>query len=80
MSGSCVCGATGNCPMHAYARKKAGYRVVADGAMGWAFGVVDSQADVPDLVFASNGAEGKSVSACTGTSVEDMSYRPAKHS
>jgi hypothetical protein len=36
MSGSCVCGATGNCPMHAYARKKAGYRLVADGGMGWA--------------------------------------------
>src|SRR5713101_3711118 len=34
MSGSCVCGATGNCPIHAYARKKAGYRLVADGGMG----------------------------------------------
>jgi len=59
MSGSCVCGATGNCPMHAYARKKAGYRLVAHGGMGWAFGVVDSQADVPDLVFASNGGGGQ---------------------
>jgi len=59
MSGSCVCRATGNCPMHAYARKKAGYRLVADGGMGWAFGVVDSQADVPDLVFASNGGGGQ---------------------
>ena len=45
--------------MHAYARKKAGYRLVADGGMGWAFGVVDSQADVPDLVFASNGGGGQ---------------------
>jgi len=59
MSGSCLCGATGNCPMHAYARKKAGYRLVADGGMGWAFGVVDSKADVPDLVFASNGGGGQ---------------------
>jgi hypothetical protein len=59
MSGSCVCGATGNCPLRAYARKKDAYRVVADGGMGWAFGIVDSQAEVPDLVFASNGGGGQ---------------------
>lgn len=42
-----------------YARKKAGYRLVANGGMGWAFGAVDSQADVSDLVFASNGGGGQ---------------------
>jgi len=59
MAGSCVCGATGNCPLRAYAPKKDGYRVVADGGMGWAFGLVDTKAGVPDLVFASNGGGGQ---------------------
>ena len=34
MAGSCVCAATGNCPLHAYAPRKGGYRLVADGGMG----------------------------------------------
>jgi len=59
MAGSCVCGATGNCPLRAYAPRKGGYRLVADGGMGWAFGVVDSKAAVPGLVFASNGGGGQ---------------------
>jgi len=59
MAGSCVCGATGNCPLHAYAPKKDGYRVVVDGGMGWAFGLVETKAGVPDLVFASNGGGGQ---------------------
>src|SRR5260370_18954095 len=50
MAGSCVCGATGNCHLRAYAPRKGGYRLVADGGMGWAFGVVDSKAAVPGLV------------------------------
>jgi len=59
MAGSCVCGATGNCPLRAYALRKGGYRLVADGGMGWAFGVIDSKAAVPGLVFASNGGGGQ---------------------
>jgi len=46
-------------PLHAYAPRKGGYRLVADGGMGWAFGVVDSKATVPGLVFASNGGGGQ---------------------
>src|SRR5260370_3254837 len=59
MAGFCVCGATGNCPCGAHAPRKGGYRLVADGGMGWAFGVVDSKAAVPGLVFASNGGGGQ---------------------
>jgi len=59
MAGSCVCGATGNCPLRAYALRKGGYRLVADGLMGWAFGVADSKAAVPALVFASSGGGGQ---------------------
>jgi hypothetical protein len=56
---SCVCG-DANCPIYLYARAKDGYRIVLGdtrhdrGAGGWAFGVVESTADVPDLVLASN--------------------------
>ena len=58
MSGSCVCGATGNCPIYVYAREKDKFRpVLADHGRqphGWAFAVVSSKAEVPDLVLASN--------------------------
>jgi len=79
MAGSCVCAATGNCPLHAYAPRKGGYRLVADGGMGWAFGVVDSKATVPGLVFASNGGGGQASLGCTGTWVADICFRRAKH-
>ena len=53
----CLCGATGQCEMFVYVREKNGYRTVAE-SFGWAFGVVDSKSDVPDLAFASSGGGG----------------------
>lgn len=53
---SCICG-TGGCPMFVYVREKRGYRTVSEG-FGWAFGVVSSETDVPDLVFASSAGGG----------------------
>jgi hypothetical protein len=52
----CFCG-TGGCPMFVYVREKDGYRTVAED-FGWAFGVVESKLDVPDLAFASSGGGG----------------------
>jgi hypothetical protein len=56
--GSCSCGATGNCAIYLYVRKKDRYReVLRNGKRipyGWAFAVVDSKADVPDIVLATN--------------------------
>jgi hypothetical protein len=58
MSGSCVCGATGNCPIYVYAQEKGKFRAVladhGEQPQGWAFAVVSSKAEVPDLVLASN--------------------------
>lgn len=52
--GSCMCGATGDCPMFVYAREKDRFRQVASSG-GWAYGVVKTEAAIPDLVFASKG-------------------------
>lgn len=52
----CICG-TGGCPMFVYVREKGGYRTVSE-SFGWAFGVVPSETDVPDLVFASSAGGG----------------------
>jgi len=57
MSGSCVCGVTGNCPIYLYVRAKGSYANVLGGA-GWAFGLIDSKNRVPDLVLASNAGGG----------------------
>jgi hypothetical protein len=56
---SCSCGATGNCPILVYVREKDRYRaILGDGRAhqpyGWAYGVVNSKTDVPDLVFGSH--------------------------
>ena len=52
-----LCG-SGGCPLYAYVREKTGYRAVAK-SFGWAYGVVATKSDVPDLAFASNGGGGK---------------------
>ncbi len=56
--GSCSCGATGNCAIYLYTREKDGYReVLRNGKRipySFAFAVVASKADVPDLVLATN--------------------------
>lgn len=54
----CLCGATGQCEIFVYIREKDSYRTVAE-SFGWAFGVVDSASDVPDLAFASSGGGGR---------------------
>ena len=51
-----LCG-TGGCPLYAYIREKDGYRAVAK-SFGWAYGVVRTKSDIPDLAFASNGGGG----------------------
>ena len=61
MSGSSSCG-NANCPIYVYTREEHTYREIRFDKSkkrimqpyGWAFGVVDSKAEVPDLVFASN--------------------------
>lgn len=57
MSGSPMCG-NGGCPIYAYVREKSRYRkVLGDkrkGPGGWAFGVINTNLEVPDLVIASN--------------------------
>ena len=57
MSGSPMCG-NGGCPIYAYVREKGGYRrVLGDkrkGPGGWAFGVINTNLEVPDLIIASN--------------------------
>ena len=62
MSGSCMCGATGNCPIYVYVREKDLFRhVLADDdqrPMGWTFAVVNSKTAIPDIVLASNGGGG----------------------
>lgn len=56
--GSCSCGTAGNCPIYLYVRDKDRYReVLRNGKRipyGWAFAVVDSKADVPDIVLATH--------------------------
>lgn len=52
-----LCG-TGGCPLYVYVREKVGYRVVAK-SFGWAYGVVATKSEVPDLAFASNGSGGR---------------------
>ena len=58
MCGSCACGVTGNCPIYAYFRETGGFRkILSDkrrGTFGWAFSVVDSNSETPDLVIAKN--------------------------
>lgn len=58
MSGSCMCGATGNCPIYVYVREKGMFRhVLSDDdqqPMGWTFAVVNSKTATPDIVLASN--------------------------
>lgn len=51
-----VCG-TGGCPLYVYVRKKGAWRSVAQ-SFGWAFGIVPSESDVPDLAFASSAGGG----------------------
>ena len=59
VSESCMCGSA-NCPIYLYAHAQDGYRIVLGdprpgrGAGGWAFGLVEAEADVPALVLASN--------------------------
>lgn len=53
----CLCGGAGQCAMFVYVREQNAYRTVAEGG-GWAFGVVDSKSDIPDLAFASSGGGG----------------------
>jgi hypothetical protein len=53
----CLCG-TGGCPIYVYVREKDGYRTVAK-SFGWAFGVVPSNSEVPDLAFASSVGSGQ---------------------
>jgi len=52
----CLCG-TGGCPLYAYVREKEGWRAVAK-SFGWAFGIVPSKIEIPDMVFASSGGGG----------------------
>ena len=55
-NGSCLCGATGNCAIYLYTREKDRYReVLRNGKRipySFAFAMVASKADVPDLVLA----------------------------
>ena len=53
----CLCGGTGQCAMYFYVREENGYRPVCEG-FGWAFAFVDSNTEVPDLVFAHSGGGG----------------------
>ena len=57
LNDSCLCG-TGGCPINVYIREKDLYRTI-DESFGWAFGVVESGSDVPDLAFASSGGGGR---------------------
>jgi hypothetical protein len=47
-----LCG-TGGCPIYIYVRERSGFRKVLD-YFGWAFGVVDSNGKIPDMVIAAN--------------------------
>ena len=62
MTGSCVCGVTGGCPIYSYVRETGGYRKVLGGRrrdpFGWAFAVVSSNTETPDLVIAGNAGGG----------------------
>lgn len=57
-SSRCSCGGTGNCPIYLYVRDKDRYReVLGNGKRvpySWAFAVVDSEADIPDIVLATH--------------------------
>jgi hypothetical protein len=54
----CYCGGTGNCPVYLYVREKDRYReVLRNGKRvpySWAFAVVNSQPDIPEIVLATN--------------------------
>ena len=52
LSNPIVCG-TGGCPIYAYVHEKTGYRKVLS-SFGWAFAVVDSHGEAPELVIAGN--------------------------
>lgn len=58
MSGSCMCGATGNCPIYVYIREKDRFRaVLSDDSQqpdGWSFAVATSKSLIPDIILASN--------------------------
>jgi hypothetical protein len=54
---TCLCG-TGGCPIFVYVREEDRYRTVAE-SFGWAFGVVSTKSDIPDLAFASNEGGGR---------------------
>ena len=54
LHGSCMCGATGNCPLLVYLREKDTFRKVLDELQGWAFAVVKQGPAGPDLVFVAN--------------------------
>jgi hypothetical protein len=58
----CHCGATGNCAIHVYVRDSNTYREIPfkehREPWGWAWGVVKSNSDVPELAFGSNGGGG----------------------
>lgn len=54
---TCLCG-TGGCPIFVYVREEDRYRTVAE-SFGWAFGVVATKSDIPDLAFASNEGGGR---------------------
>lgn len=49
----CSCGGTGNCPVHLYIRERDRYRQVLK-ELSYAFAVVNSKTDIPDIVLATN--------------------------
>jgi hypothetical protein len=63
-NGNCNCGATGNCLMSLYVRDHDRFRQVPLGGRkgstpsGFAFGTVNSESGIPDLIFAQNMGRG----------------------
>ncbi len=58
-TGACICGATGNCPIVGYLREANSFRKILGGEkrsapFGWGFGLLRGDAEIPEIVLASN--------------------------